>query len=177
MIPGPNATSTDATSKERPSTTEHGHTLSSSSTSSFSPLMSTDKEKEEKPSDVVAETLTKNPTPQKNGVHLPWIKSLVVTCFLLSLAGSGERFGDKAFSGVQLHPAYQRHLGIPNSRFPKAWASVIDPGDCIGQIIGALLAGWLCEAFGNKQVRYRKNKLTICLCIFFFFLQVVEKHY
>ena len=92
-------------------------------------------------------------TPKEGRFQMPWIKSLFVACFLLSFAGSGERFGDKAFSGVQLHPAYQRHLGHQHldedHRFPTIWASVIDPGDCIGQIVGALLAGWLCEAFGR----------------------------
>lgn len=58
---------------------------------------------------------------------------------------------DKAFSGTLNQLPYKKHIGVGNREIPGVWDSVLGPADCIGQFVGACLAGWLSDFLGRRN--------------------------
>ncbi|KAH7363390.1 general substrate transporter [Plectosphaerella cucumerina] len=121
-------------------------------------------------------------TAREHGMRLCDALRLYPKAALWSLAMSStiimEGYDTMLMGNLYAQPAFQRRYGVqtgPNSHeIPSRWQAGLNNGSACGQLIGLLLAGYVCERFGFRKTMMGGLSAIVALIFIPFFAPRIE---
>jgi MFS transporter, SP family, general alpha glucoside:H+ symporter len=121
-------------------------------------------------------------TAREHGMRLRDALRLYPKAALWSLAMSStiimEGYDTMLMGNLYAQPAFQRRYGVqtgPNSHeIPSRWQVGLNNGSACGQLIGLLLAGYVCERFGFRKTMMGGLSAIVALIFIPFFAPRIE---